>query len=189
MTRKNAPASKPRLDRDEWLTCALDALANEGGSVLTIDALTQRLGVSRGSFYWHFKDRGDFIRQLVEYWSVVFTESVSREVSRVAGSATERLLKLMERIVSDRLNRYDIPIRALASHDPVAQRIVKKVDKFRLDYVRSLFAEIGFEGEELEMRTQTFVVYYSTATGLFAETSRQEQLNQIKSRHALLTRR
>ena len=176
-----------RLTRDEWLARALHALAKEGGSILTLDALVRRLGVSRGSFYWHFKDRADFVRQLVKYWSVLFTESISEKIQGLERGPEQRLLSLMEAIVCDRLTRYDIAIRAWASHDVVAKRGVKEVDQFRLDFVRSLFREIGFEGEELEMRTRTFVVYYSLEPGLFSTISREQQLSQIKLRHRLLT--
>jgi hypothetical protein len=90
--------------------------------------------------------------------------------------------------VRNRLDRYDFPIRAWASHDPATARMVRRVDKYRLDYLRALFAEMGFEGEELEMRTRTFVVYHSLQSGLFVGISRKEQLKQLRLRHALLTR-
>ena len=188
MPRQATSICNQRLSRDEWLGRALEALANEGGGVLTIDELVQRLGVSRGSFYWHFKDRTDFVRQLVDYWSVLFTRGVAQETNQSEGSARERLLSLMERIVSDRLARYDIAIRAWASHNQVAARGVKKVDEFRLSYVRSLFEEMGFTGEELDMRTRTFVVFYSLEPGLYVDISRKDQLKQLKLRHALLTK-
>ena len=69
-----------RMSREEWLAHALDALEKEGGGALTIDKLSRRLGVSRGSFYWHFKDRTDFIRQLVDHWSMISLSSVDSEV-------------------------------------------------------------------------------------------------------------
>ncbi len=176
-----------RMSREDWLGHALDALEKEGG-VLTIDALSRRLGVSRGSFYWHFKDRTDFIRQLVDYWSTISLSSVDSEVDIPEVDAKQRLLFLMEAIVHRRLSRYDNAIRAWASRDPAAEKMVKKIDDYRLDYVGSLFAEIGFEGDELKMRTRTLVVYFSLEPALFSRTSQKEQLKQIKNMHALLTR-
>ena len=187
MKKTRSSDSKSRLTKDDWLARALDALAKEGASVLTLDALVRRLGVSRGSFYWHFTDRTDFVRQLVKYWSVVFTEGVSEKIQALDGSPEERLLSLMERIVCDRLTRYDIAIRTWASQDTTAKRSVKQVDQFRLEFVRSLFREIGFEGQELEMRTRTFVVYYSLEPALFSTISRKQKLSQIKLQHRLLT--
>lgn len=177
-----------RLCREDWLREAIEVLAKEGGSILTIEALVRRLGVSRGSFYWHFKDRTDFIQQLVNYWSLIFTQTVAEEISQSKGSAEERLFSLMEQITVNQLNRYDIPIRAWASRDSAASRVVKKVDEFRFNYVRSLFEEIGFKGEELEMRTLIFVIFHSMEPGFFAGISGKRRLNQFKLRHAFFTR-
>jgi AcrR family transcriptional regulator len=174
-----------RLSRNEWLAQALEALSREGGSVLTVDALVQRLNITRGSFYWHFNDRSDFVRQLVDYWSVVFTQGVAKETNELRGNAEERLLALMQAIVRKRLNQYDVPIRAWASYDPVAARQVKKVDEFRTDYVRSLFKEMGFTGDELDMRTRTFVVFYALEPGMFLRVPSKQQLKQLELRHAL----
>ena len=177
-----------RMSREEWLTHALDVLEKEGGGALTIDALSRRLGVSRGSFYWHFKDRTDFIHQLVDRWSMISLSSVDSEVDLPELDAKQRLLLLMEAIVNQRLARYDNAVRAWASRDPSTKKMVKKIDDYRLNYVRSLFAEIGFKGDELKMRTRTFVVYFSLETALFSRMSHKEQLKHIQAMHALLTR-
>ena len=89
MPRSNATEKSKGLSRNEWLARALEVLAKEGSSVMTVDALVKRLNVTRGSFYWHFEDRADFIRQLVHYWSVAFTEEIAKEVSKVRGGAAE----------------------------------------------------------------------------------------------------
>lgn len=177
-----------RMSREEWLVHALEALEKEGGSVLSIDALSRRLGVSRGSFYWHFKDRTDFIRQLVDYWATLSLSSVDSEIDLPEVDAKQRLLLLMEAIVNRRLARYDIAIRAWASRDTLAEKMVKKVDEFRLGFVSSLFAEIGFEGDELKMRARTLVGYFSLEPALFPRISHREQLKHINNMHALFTR-
>ena len=181
--------SNKRLDREEWLKRSLQALSKKGPAVLSVDALVKHLGVSRGSFYWHFKDKSDFVRQLVNYWSESFTKPVAIFLSQTDLSAEKKLLLLMEKIVTDKLTQYDIPVRAWASHDPAARRMVKQNDDFRYQYVRSLLSEIGFKGEELEMRTQTFVVYYSFDVGMFYNLPKKKQLEQARLRHAMLVRK
>ncbi|UCH48809.1 MAG: TetR/AcrR family transcriptional regulator [Betaproteobacteria bacterium] len=184
-------AQKPaaqRLTREEWLSRALHALAKQGERVLTIDTLTRQLGVSRGSFYWHFKDRADFVSQLAEYWFTTHTQIAAEQLANIKGNAEDRLLALMEKIIVGKLARYDFAVRAWAKHDPAASRIVRKADQFRIDYVRSLFAEIGFKGEELDMRTRAFVVYFSLESGLFIGQSKQSRVKQLKRLHAFFTR-
>jgi AcrR family transcriptional regulator len=189
MPAKKSVSRSLRLSREDWLARALDALVQHGERVLTVDALARELGVSRGSFYWHFKDRTDFIRQLVEYWFTAYTQIVPERLATVEGTAEERLMTLMEKIVSAGLARYDVAVRAWAKHDAIAARLVKKADQFRMDYVRSLFADMGFKGEELEMRTRAFVVYLSMESGLFIAQSKQSRIKQLKRLHTFFTRR
>ena len=70
-TRKHATHSgtvPARLSKEEWLARALEVLGKKGAGELTIESLARHLGVTKGSFYWHFRDRADFFRQLIEYW-------------------------------------------------------------------------------------------------------------------------
>ena len=67
--KRRAPATPAGpLDRDAWLAAATDAIADGGFGDARILTLAQRLGVTRGSFYWHFRDHDDFIRSLLERW-------------------------------------------------------------------------------------------------------------------------
>lgn len=188
MPAKKSTLRPPRLTREDWLARALDALAKHGERVLTVDTLARQLGVSRGSFYWHFKDRTDFVRQLVRYWAETYTENVPKHIETVAGTASDRLMALMDLVFRGRLTRYDIAVRSWAAHDPTAARLVKQVDQFRTDYVRSQFAELGFKGEELAVRTRAFVVYFSLESGLFVEQSKQARMKHLKALHAFFTR-
>ena len=158
---KKRSQRKDRLDEETWLERALDALAAKGPQVLTVEKLCRELGVSRGSFYWHFKNRADFIRRMTEFWDLRFTVAV-RETVAIADAGPEEKLLLLSQIIQDLdVVRYDVPVRALAFVDPAAAEIVARTDKTRYRYVRSLFAELGFSGDKLDMRTRTFVIYHS----------------------------
>ena len=71
---KNLPARRklasPRvqLDRENWIESATDVLAREGLGGLRIEVLAKRCGVTKGSFYWHFKDRQDLLTAILEHW-------------------------------------------------------------------------------------------------------------------------
>ena len=80
-----------RLSREEWLMLALEEVAREGGAKLRIDKLVEGLGVTKGSFYWHFKDREDFVQSLVEFWAEYTTTKVIEIMSQARGDAQERL--------------------------------------------------------------------------------------------------
>ena len=65
-----------RLDRNAWLSEAMEVLRESGVDHVKVEPLAKRLGVTKGSFYWHFKDRPDLLRALPEYWVESQTEPV-----------------------------------------------------------------------------------------------------------------
>ena len=179
---------KKKLSREKWLELALEILIKEGNAKVRIDHLVKCLGVTKGSFYWHFKDRDDFIISLVEHWAQVSTPVVVEHVKQVQGRAEERLLELMQFIVINDLTRYDIAVRAWALMEPQVAHIVKKTDKRRLAYIRNLFAEMGFEENEVEMRALTLVTFHAMEHGLLIKKTEEERLELLQLRHAMLTR-
>ncbi len=150
-----------RYKIDDWLEGALEALARKGPEAISIQRLCQSLGVSRGSFYWHFRNRDTFIEKLMRFWLDKTTNVIAAAVRDFDGSAADKLLFIARQVIASDATRYDIPIRAWAEINPIAAAAVKRADRVRYKVVRALFAEIGFSGEELEMRARTFVGYYS----------------------------
>ena len=161
MAVNGEPMSGERFTREQWLSTALEVVARKGGAKLRIRDLVASLGVSTGSFYWHFQGRDDFVVSLVDYWEKTFTSRVVAEMGDVEGDARQRLLKLMELLLEKGFARYDVPIRAWAAQEPAVARRVRRADQQRLRFVGSLFAEMGFTGVELEVRTTTFVIFHS----------------------------
>jgi AcrR family transcriptional regulator len=140
-------ASPTRLTRDEWLARALDILALEGGAKLRVDAICDALGVTKGSFYWHFKDRDDFVRSVVQFWSTRFTDPVLARIAEMGGAANARLKSLMRFVSEGGFARYDVCVRAWAMQDPdLVAAIVKDVDERRLAFCRVSIRRYGLQG-------------------------------------------
>ena len=175
-----------RHTRERWLSLALDFLAQDGNAKLTIDRLVDALGVTKGSFYWHFRDRHDFQRSVIEYWDEHFTQVVVERLDEQS-TAADRLWAIMQSVFQEDLARYDVAIRAWAAQDTRIAKLVQLTDRKRLRVVRDLFAEIGFEGAELEMRTRCFVTYVSLETGISVKQSKKRRLECLRQLHALLT--
>ncbi len=176
-----------RQDLETWLERALETLATKGPQMLTVEKLCRELGVSRGSFYWHFKNRADFVQRLAEYWGKRFTHSIRDTVANAPVGPAERLMLLSEFIQELHLNRYDAAVRSWANKEPLAAETVKLVDQTRYEYVRSQFEELGFSGDELEMRTRTFVVFHSAQDMFTFHESAEASKRRRKLRHRLLT--
>ena len=177
-----------RLNREEWLSRSLEVLSREGKAKLRIDPLTKSLGITKGSFYWHFMNRADFVKSLAEYWAKYSTDQVIQVVNQLRGDASDRMFGLMDYLVRNDFGSYDVAMRAWAAQEPEVARIVKKVDEERFPFVCSVFAELGFKGQELEMRTRTFVVFHSLELGSIGRGTKKERLKLLKLRHAFFTR-
>lgn len=157
----------PRFHREAWLAAALDVLAREGQAKLRIDKLARDLGVTKGSFYHHFKCRDDFVQKLLDFWSRAYTDRVIKEISALRISPQERVLALMRLNEREQLDRYDIAFRSWGAQEPSVAEVVRKVDEARHTFCRSLFSEMGFEGDELEFRTHAFLAYQAGKIRVF----------------------
>jgi AcrR family transcriptional regulator len=180
--------SGERLTRERWLSAALEIVARKGGAKLRVRDLVQNLGVSTGSFYWHFRSRDDFVAKLVDYWGREFTSRVAEHMANVEGDPRKRLLLMMEYLLEQDSARYDVAVRAWAAQEPAVARRVRRVDQLRLRVVRSLFKEMGFSGKELEMRTSTFVVFHSLELGFLVQASKKDRRRHLRARHAFFTK-
>jgi AcrR family transcriptional regulator len=189
-TRKHAVrcgTEQARLGKEEWLARALEVLGKKGASELTVESLAQKLGGTKGSFYWHFKNRDNFFLQLIEYWDEHFTQTVIAEISGLNVPPEERLLELMRLVLSKRLDRLEMPVRAWAQQNPALAPLVRRVDRHRISFVRSLFLEMGFDEDEAEMRTRIFLTYMITQRFLLPSTAGSKQFADLRKRAAFFT--
>ena len=183
----NQSEKKQRLSREAWLQQALDILA-EDPVHLRIDELAERLAVSKGSFYWHFENRSEFILAMAEYWRDELTVTVAEGLSHIHGSGEDRLYTLMRQVVEKRLGHYDLAVRAWARHEPAILPVIREVDEMRLREVMGLFLDMGFDETEARMRTRVFVTFHSLDEALSIQLSRKDALKQLDARHAFFTR-
>ena len=144
--------------------------------------LARELGISRSGFYWHFKNRQDLLEHLLKYWIIEYTGIVTNNPELMKLEPQKRLLTVMDMIRDKNLNKYDLAINAWARIDSQARKALKKALDIRLGYLRSIFAELGFEGDELEMRSRLFVCYHSWEDTMFADTSNQKHLQKLRHR-------
>ena len=165
-----------------------DALRDSGESgarqSFQIKGLAAALGVSRGSFYWHFKNRNDFVLSLLDYWHRKYTLTISGVVEAGGGTAEEKLLRLFNMIYENNLTRYDLSLRSWAAQDPAIAKLVRRTNRLRLEFIRGLFIEMGFTDIDLEIRTQTCLAYLTLEKSIVNGLKRKDSLKLTK---ALLT--
>lgn len=178
-----------RLSRKKWLVLALDIFAKEGRTQIDIDYLAGKLGVTKGSFYSHFKDKENFVHQVAKYWARTFTLTAIESLVYSEKTGEEKLLLLMHFIRENKLERYGIVMRAWGMDDPVVAQEVERVDLKGYEFVKSLFSEMGFEGDELEMRTILFQAFHSVSNAFEGKFFEENRLKHEELRHRLLTQK
>ena len=184
----NTKKQKSRIHRDEWLERSLALLAHNKGN-FSIDELVKKLGVSKGSFYWHFENRNDFVQRLLDYWESTTTKSILIEMEKYRDQdAEKRLLVLMRLLRNKEVCNHDIAIRNMATWSKEVAGKVLKVDEMRLNFVGSLFREIGFRGKDLEVRVHVFAVFHSLREGFLGKKLTDSE-TELKAMHAFFIRK
>ena len=157
------------VSKREWLEKALEILEKYGIEDVKIDRLAKELGVARSGFYYHFKDRDDLLAHILDFWEQNFTKIISADSSIQKIPPAERLLLSITMVRDHHLSRYDLAMKSWARKDAQVSQRYDKVIQLRLGFVRALFEELGFSGDELETRTRLVVCYYSWAQTFFGE--------------------
>jgi AcrR family transcriptional regulator len=178
-----------RLSPEDWLAAALEVLYAEGVGKVSIVRIARDLGVTSGSFYWHFEDRNDLLRSLLDFWVGSQTEAIFEKVDQFEGTPSERLYKLMEILTLGEQARYEVAIRAWAGFDDMAAEVVRGTDKRRIEWLSSIFRELGFRGIEAEMRARLFVYYQLAEPSVLWREPKNKRREIIRLRHRLLTSR
>lgn len=139
------------------MTGGLARLASLGVEGVRVEPLAKDLGVTKGSFYWHFTDREELLSAVLEAWVDLTTEAVIARANSAADTPIERLEHLMRITTRGFESDLEFEVRAWARHDESVARMLGEVDRRRTGYARDLLIEQGFERVEAE--TRSFMLY------------------------------
>lgn len=137
--------------RDDWTRAALRTLAAGGIAAVRIDALARDLGVTRGSFYWHFADRDDLLKTALELWEREFTAQVIKELAGVDDPA-ERLERLVRSAFGDELVPGLQPAIMADADRPVVIPVLRRVTAQRIDFIAAIYQDLGLAPPDARRR-------------------------------------
>jgi AcrR family transcriptional regulator len=146
-----------QLSARDWLDRGLKTLAESGFTALKAEPLAKAMGVSRGSFYWHFADIGAFHAALLKHWRDVAAEQVIADLE-AAPSGENPLALLLRRAFGGRLT-LENAVRTWAALDPVARSAVQTIDRRRLSYIEKLLRDGGLAPDVAGARAQ--ILYWA----------------------------
>src|SRR3954469_23798997 len=143
MEQVPAPTRTPRR---AWIDAGLRALAAGGPDAVRIEPLAKALGVTRGGFYWHFKDRAALLDEILATWERRSTDEVLERVEREGGDARAKVRRAGMLTFSEDLLPVDLAVRDWAPRDPAVAERLRRVDNRRMAYLRELIGT--FSGDQ-----------------------------------------
>ncbi len=151
-----------RKTKADWLEAGIETLAVEGVDALTIDRLAAGLGVTKGSFYHHFRSHADYRDALLDYWEQEGTERIiaTAQTADDALTSMDRVMRLSP--IVTRRNSPELAFRAWATRDPVVAAFVERIDKRRLKYGEDLLTVVVGDRERARFLVR---MLYATIVG------------------------
>lgn len=158
----NLPAEKQekvgRLSADDWAQAALDLIAEQGVAAVAVEPLARRLGVTKGSFYWHFPSRDALLIAALERWER--DEQVAYGGLESIANAADRLRALFD-LISHHYKTHIIYSELLKSPDhPAVQPVLRHVLERRIGFLLDSFRQTGLsERDALNRARMTYAAY------------------------------
>ena len=175
-----------RLGPEDWIAAALEALAESGAAAVRVDPLAKRLGVTRGSFYWHFKDRRALLDVLPAAWRDQQTDGVIAQAEALGAPPGETLRELLKLCFQDD-GRLEKAFRAWAATDPATAALVATVDARRIGYLARLLRGMGFGKPVAEARARIAYLAWLGHYALAAAPAGKAAARDVDELYALLT--
>ncbi len=148
-----APVKSAPFQPDDWILAAFARLSSEGVDSVRVEVLARDLGVSKGSFYWHFQDREELLAKLLTRWDedeMNWLESASAE----SQSAAARWALFVERSTDSKRARLEVAIRNWARRDHEVAARTSAIEKRKAEFIAGVLRDTGFAPDAAEHWSQ-----------------------------------
>jgi AcrR family transcriptional regulator len=153
----SSAASTPRLSIDDWTERALALVMDEGVGAIKINRLCRELGVTKGSFYWHFADLDAFLAAVAEKWCAQTRLALSSLADLDALPPLERIRAMGLRLIDDRSQKVERALRDWSRDDAAVAAVIVEADQFVFGLVQAALLELGHTAAEARMRAGLLV--------------------------------
>jgi AcrR family transcriptional regulator len=175
MTRLTGEGS--RIGRQVWLDTARQMLIDDGIERVRIERIADKLRVTRGGFYWHFRDRQALLTELLRDWEKTNTEAFIAAIEEAPDNFESRVLRIFTLWIEGIFDaNLEVAVRNWARTSKAVTKAIQRADIQRLNFLESLFVSAQYSAEEANVRAR--VLYY-TQIGYYAvgeRTTREERL-------------
>ena len=175
------PAAKKRKERStlsagDWEQQALVLIAEKGIRAVAVESLAVRMGVTKGSFYWHFLNRESLLEQSLIRWEKHDAANLHTSLSAI-DDPRERLRSFFRRTGREKLTHDVYSSLCMASDHPQVEPLLERVAERRMKHIEKAYEEIGFDSQEASHRAR---LTYSAYLG-FLQLQKQHQTPSLSS--------
>jgi len=136
----------------DWEEAALAAIAARGLGALAIPDLARSLGVTKGSFYWHFKGIGELVDAAMRRWEEMDRLSLD-ELKEIADPHARLTALFVQAMEKQQAHALYVALSSVADVAPSIRRITAR----RLQFLVDAYRELGLD--RLEAREQALLAY------------------------------
>ncbi|AOY89536.1 TetR family transcriptional regulator [Marinobacter salinus] len=188
--RGRSASEKTQLTRDDWLDAAAGEVAAGGFSQLRVLTLSKKLGVTRGSFYWHFRDHEDLVVSFLDRWRDRRLHELQYWKPQ-GGDVETELRQILELLLTDasrniRRLQVELAVRDYARRNDYAAGLVAEVDGARIRQNCTLFERLSRDPQRIE--DLSLLLYVATIGSQVVLTGRKGEEDTIKRIEDLMAR-
>ena len=147
------------LSRETWLNAAYTILESEGVEQIKIERLGRMLGLSKGSFYGQFKNRGELMQALLAHWRGEMLSWIEIARANQGDDLAANLRFILDIVEKNAWLRFDSALRIWAKQDSDVAKVVDEIDSARISLLLDIFARGGITGEDARARADVFYGY------------------------------
>ena len=176
MAKQSTKPDRVTLSAEDWEREALELIAEKGVGALAVEPLAKRMGITKGSFYWHFPNRESLLDLALQRWE----EHDSRNLGQALGEINDprtRLIEFFRRVSREQFTHDVYSALFCAADHPQVEPLLERVADRRMNYLGTAYQQLGFD--ELEARQRARLAY--TAYMGFLQLQRQRQAPSFSS--------
>ncbi len=176
MTKASIKTDRATLSAADWEREALSLIAEKGVAALAVEPLARRMGITKGSFYWHFPNRESLLDLALQRWEDHDTRNLGQELDDI-DDPRERLIEFFRRVSREQFTHDVYSALFCAADHPQVEPILERVAERRMKYLGVAFEQLGFA--EIAARQRSRLAY--TAYMGFLQLQRQRQAPSFSS--------
>ena len=149
-----------KVTRAQWIQLGSEKFSQSGLNGLNVEEMGRMLKCNKSGFYWYFKNRDNFIQEIVEYWVTKATDELILMAEK-QNSPQAKLVELINELFSSRSYKdFMFHLRALAVKDSTIGKLVASTENKRLKYIQELLTDLNYSRNEAFTKSKLLYQYY-----------------------------